>query len=240
MRHEVLDVDGDGREELVTRRWLDDGIDQAVINIESDGALVVRSTNLPKRHPLADAPTKVLDINGDGLVDLMEGDVGGMALLLSRGDGNFSSHVIQVPDLGWRPPLNTNTMGVRPWGPYGCERGRATGPGRSRQSELDVVEVDRHRLRTRAVSRAGTSRSRHGRLWDETPVLADLDGDSFLDLRSRQMTRSPGSKCGSAGRRKRSSWPRPTRSVRGWRSSTCRSGTATASSRRARPRVPFP
>lgn len=183
LRHEVLDVDGDGREELVTRRWSGDEGDQAVINIDSNGAPVSRSTNLPKRNALAaDSPTRVMDVNGDGLVDLLEGDVGGVALLLSRGDGNFSAHVVHVPDLGWEPPENSDGMAFErgvPMDVNGDGRQDLVVPGNPNWMWLRSTGTDFVPEQFLEHARFHLSRER---LWHDTPVLADVDGDSFLDI----------------------------------------------------------
>jgi RHS repeat-associated protein len=182
MRHDVLDVDGDGREELVIRRWLGDDQDQILIRIDGNDATFPRPTNLPKRNSLAEGPRKVMDINGDGLMDLMEGDVGGIALLLNRGDGNFSAHVLQVPDLGWRSPGNTNTMAVLNGAPMDVD-----GDGRQ---DL-VVAGNPNWMWLRSIGTGFVTEqfpenarvpSKLGEFWEDTPVLADLDADSFLDI----------------------------------------------------------
>src|SRR6185436_3255032 len=84
--HDVLDVDGDGREELILRAVEGHGGKQYIMRIDDDNTIRLEPTNLSQMTE-ARMPPKTMDINGDGLLDFYyQNSDGGIQIDISRGN----------------------------------------------------------------------------------------------------------------------------------------------------------
>jgi len=116
--HTVADVDGDGRDELILRSLPSGGeqFPQRILRIDADKSVQLTPTNIPRlsdnQSSFAAASEKSIDANGDGLADFYHLGPGGLVLSVNQGNGQFSSQVTPVPDLGFDPGGNSFAVAV--------------------------------------------------------------------------------------------------------------------------------
>ncbi len=174
----TLDVDGDGRDELLLRE-LPEGGPAKIVRIDNNNVVTLSDSGLaPADDNFTKAPVHTMDVNGDGLVDLViEAHDGGALIEISRGDGNFDKHqqpfmdvgALAIPDAAFREgvPVDVNGDGLQdlviPTG-SNWAWARSTGTGFvpetfAQNLPADLVNFD-----------------------SDNPILADVDGDGFPDV----------------------------------------------------------
>jgi RHS repeat-associated protein len=107
LQHTVVDVDGDGREELILRHDVTVPGAQRIARFNLDDTVSLSTTDLSRLEGEVSAiPERMIDINGDGLIDFMQNDARGIRFEVSRGDGTFQKYFTATPNLGWAQPAD--------------------------------------------------------------------------------------------------------------------------------------
>jgi RHS repeat-associated protein len=182
--HDVLDIDGDGREELVVRAQVSSPQAQQIVRIEPDNTVRSLPTNLFKLSDVRRSYVGALDVNGDGLIDFFHHGAGGLQVEVNQGNGSFERHWQPMPNLGYDAvrtqiallgggalPVDINGDGMQDLivqgNPYWVWL-RSTGTS---------FEVEQFPV----AARIPGSTDLH-RLESANPMLADVDGDGFNDI----------------------------------------------------------
>ncbi|HUB09783.1 MAG TPA: FG-GAP-like repeat-containing protein [Myxococcales bacterium] len=101
------DMDGDGRADLLMALGVDAQDGLAFFPAQGGGLGTPVEGVVPPSLPPDDPAVRWLDLNGDGLVDALRGDVGGWTMWLNEGGGNFGEPVtvpVPVPWLTFTDP----------------------------------------------------------------------------------------------------------------------------------------
>ena len=173
----TIDVDGDGRDELLLRE-IPEGGPAKVLRIDNNNVVTLSDSDLaPADDNFTNAAVHTMDVNGDGLVDLVVAARDGALIEISRGDGNFVKIHQPLVDVGapanllavFREgvPVDVNGDGLQDlvmstgsnwaWA-------RSTGAGFvaekfAQNFPADLVNFD-----------------------SDNPLLADVDGDGFPEV----------------------------------------------------------